>query len=181
MSILTRGGTAAQWTAANPILAAREVGVETDTGKLKVGNGSTAWTSLAYGGGYESGTRNITADLTFDAALHGTPSPTVYIARTGNLITLDASWRIANPIPGAAGTLFTIPSGWRPRAMPGGANVNGLLGNGSAADTAAGSYSITPSTGLFTVRGLAAGNIAVAHIVYVAGSAQPTTLPGTAV
>lgn len=43
-----RRGTAAEWTTANPTLYGGEPGFETDTGKLKVGNGSTAWTSLAY-------------------------------------------------------------------------------------------------------------------------------------
>ena len=45
-----RRGTAAQWTAANPTLAAGEIGFETDTKKFKMGNGSTAWTSLGYVG-----------------------------------------------------------------------------------------------------------------------------------
>jgi hypothetical protein len=43
-----RGDTAANWTAANPVLAAREFAIETDTSKYKIGNGSTAWNSLAY-------------------------------------------------------------------------------------------------------------------------------------
>jgi len=43
-----RRGTAAQWTSANPILAAGEIGFETDTGKFKIGNGSSAWASLTY-------------------------------------------------------------------------------------------------------------------------------------
>lgn len=46
--IQVRKGTAATWTTANPTLAAGEPGYETDTGKLKVGDGTTAWTSLAY-------------------------------------------------------------------------------------------------------------------------------------
>ena len=46
--IQLRRGTAAQWTSANPILASGEVGLETDTGKTKTGNGGTAWTGLAY-------------------------------------------------------------------------------------------------------------------------------------
>lgn len=46
-----RRGTAAQWTAANPTLAAGEPGYETDTGKVKVGDGATAWTGLGYLGG----------------------------------------------------------------------------------------------------------------------------------
>ena len=43
-----RRGTAAQWTDANTILAAGEIGFEADTGYFKVGNGTTAWTDLEY-------------------------------------------------------------------------------------------------------------------------------------
>lgn len=46
--IQVRKGTAAQWTGANPILLAGELGYETDTGKLKIGNGTTAWVTLDY-------------------------------------------------------------------------------------------------------------------------------------
>jgi hypothetical protein len=46
--IQVRRGTASEWTSANPTLAAGELGVETDTRKIKVGTGSTAWTSLSY-------------------------------------------------------------------------------------------------------------------------------------
>lgn len=43
-----RRDTAANWTSADSTLLAGELGYETDTGKLKVGDGSTAWSSLAY-------------------------------------------------------------------------------------------------------------------------------------
>tara|TARA_Y100000310_G_scaffold73825_1_gene69966 strand:- start:414 stop:2942 length:2529 start_codon:yes stop_codon:yes gene_type:complete len=43
-----RRDTAANWTSQNPTLKAGEIGYETDTGYIKVGDGSTAWTSLAY-------------------------------------------------------------------------------------------------------------------------------------
>jgi hypothetical protein len=43
-----RRGTAAQWTAANPVLAAGEIGFETDTSKFKMGNGSSTWSALTY-------------------------------------------------------------------------------------------------------------------------------------
>lgn len=46
--IQQRRDTAANWTAADPTLAAGEIGFETDTGKFKVGDGSTAWSSLTY-------------------------------------------------------------------------------------------------------------------------------------
>lgn len=43
-----RRGTAAQWTSANPILEDGEIGFESDTTNLKVGDGSTAWVDLPY-------------------------------------------------------------------------------------------------------------------------------------
>ena len=46
--IQPRRDTAADWTSADPILAVGELGYETDTGKTKRGDGSTAWSGLAY-------------------------------------------------------------------------------------------------------------------------------------
>ena len=46
--IRLRRDTAANWTAGNPVLALGEPGFETDTQELKVGDGVTAWTALAY-------------------------------------------------------------------------------------------------------------------------------------
>lgn len=49
--IRLRRDTAANWTTNNPVLALGEPGLETDTLRLKYGDGSTAWSSLAYGSG----------------------------------------------------------------------------------------------------------------------------------
>jgi hypothetical protein len=46
--IQVQAGTAAQWTAANPVLALHEPGYEADTGKSKAGDGVTAWNDLDY-------------------------------------------------------------------------------------------------------------------------------------
>ena len=43
-----RRGTEAQWTSANPVLGAGEIGFETDTGKFKIGDGVNEWGDLAY-------------------------------------------------------------------------------------------------------------------------------------
>ena len=43
-----RRGTAQQWTAANPVLAAGEIGFETDTNKFKIGDGTNTWSLLKY-------------------------------------------------------------------------------------------------------------------------------------
>ena len=53
--IKLRRGTAAQWTTADSVLAAGEMGVELDTGRSKFGDGATAWTSLSYSVGDSSG------------------------------------------------------------------------------------------------------------------------------
>lgn len=50
-----RGDIKANWTAANPILKQREMGIEWEKeigkgpAKIKIGNGTTAWNSLGYG------------------------------------------------------------------------------------------------------------------------------------
>jgi phage-related tail fiber protein len=46
--IQIRRGLAATWTEQNPVLSAGEMGLETDTKKMKVGDGTTAWNSLGY-------------------------------------------------------------------------------------------------------------------------------------
>ncbi len=43
-----RRGTAAQWTSADPILEAGEIGFETDTNKFKIGDGVNHWEDLIY-------------------------------------------------------------------------------------------------------------------------------------
>jgi len=43
-----RRGTASQWTTADPILAAGEIGFESDTGQFKIGDGTNHWADLSY-------------------------------------------------------------------------------------------------------------------------------------
>ena len=67
-----RRDTAANWTAAGPTLLAGEIGYETDTGKIKIGDGVTAWASLAYlpipdSTGLLDGDLTISGDVTLNA------------------------------------------------------------------------------------------------------------------
>lgn len=55
IQIQFRRGTAAAWTLADTVLAEGELGLETDTGLFKIGDGVTAWTSLAYASGGGAG------------------------------------------------------------------------------------------------------------------------------
>jgi len=58
VKVQLRRGTASEWTAANPTLSQGELGVELDTVKFKVGNGSTAWNSLNYASVSSRGAHN---------------------------------------------------------------------------------------------------------------------------
>lgn len=46
--IQVRRDTSSNWTSLNPILGAGEIGFETNTGKFKIGNGSSGWSALDY-------------------------------------------------------------------------------------------------------------------------------------
>lgn len=46
--IQIRRGTAADWTSNNPVLAQGEFGLETDTKKIKIGDGTTNYVTLDY-------------------------------------------------------------------------------------------------------------------------------------
>ncbi len=46
--ILLRRDNAASWTYNDPVLMSGEPGYETDTGKLKIGDGQSPWSALNY-------------------------------------------------------------------------------------------------------------------------------------
>lgn len=118
VQIQIRRGTATQWTTANPILAEGELGVESDTSQLKVGDGVTAWTSLSY----FTPTGNLTSlvDVAITSAtlgqvlqyngtswvnadINALPDQT---GQTGKFLTTDgttASWAIVNALPDQTG------------------------------------------------------------------------------
>ena len=48
VTILLRNDTASNWATENPVLSKGEFGAEIDTKKFKIGDGITAWNSLAY-------------------------------------------------------------------------------------------------------------------------------------
>lgn len=58
--ILLRRDTASNWTTEDPTLSSGEIGYETTTGRFKIGDGSTAWTSLSYFMGSLDDVGNVT-------------------------------------------------------------------------------------------------------------------------
>jgi hypothetical protein len=89
--IQVRRGTAAEWTSANPTLASGEWGFETDTGKVKIGNGSTAWTSLGY-----SGAGTVTSITAGTGLSGGTITSTGTIAIDSTVATLTGTQTLTN-------------------------------------------------------------------------------------
>ena len=70
--IQVKRATASQWTAANTVLFAGEIGFETDTAKFKIGNGSSAWTSLSYANSnLSSASLDALSDVTITSAANG--------------------------------------------------------------------------------------------------------------
>jgi hypothetical protein len=70
--IQLKRATASQWTSANTVLFAGEIGYETDTNKFKIGDGTAGWTSLSYFNGNLSGSNlNDLLDVTITSAANG--------------------------------------------------------------------------------------------------------------
>jgi hypothetical protein len=115
-AIQIRRGTASQWTSANPTLAAGEWGLETDTGKVKIGDGSTAWNSEPYIGVGDvtlDGTQTLTnktltdpkINLAFDAE---TASYTAVLANNSQVVTMNNASANTFSIPTNASVAFPI-------------------------------------------------------------------------
>ena len=75
----TRFETAANWSSSNPILANNEVGIETDTGVVKTGDGVRAWASLPKTDDQETSAYRAsrTSDETGTGAVVLATSPTI--------------------------------------------------------------------------------------------------------
>jgi hypothetical protein len=145
--IQVRRGTAATWTSTNPTLAAGEMGLETDTGKFKLGNGSTAWASLTYA---TNGTIPLSTVTAKGDLIAGTASGTVdrvAVGTNGFYLKADSTQ--------STGVIWTTVSAGQ---QPGTAKIsNGSTGGpytyNFALSTGAYSISLTNSFGVTGIAG----------------------------
>jgi hypothetical protein len=141
-TIQLRGDTTANWTAANPVLAVRELGFNLDTFAYKIGDGVTAWNSLLY--------RELTG--VFGAAL-----------------LMEA---IANPAVPGAGSMHFYAHDVAGRIIPKWQGPSGLDNPVQSAVYANGMILLTPASGAaLSVIGQAAPTAVgtIAHPAIVAG------------
>jgi hypothetical protein len=89
--IQLRRDTAANWTSSNPVLRAGELGIETDTLKFKIGNGSSTWTQITnYANVTTTGLSNSLSDYIL-AATKGTPGGPAALDSNGDLLIPENS------------------------------------------------------------------------------------------
>ena len=107
--IQVKRATAANWSSLNPVLFSGEIGLETDTNKFKIGNGSTAFNSLSYFNGNLSGSSlNDLADVTITSATDGDFlrwNGTAWINDAVNLSTDTIGSYVASLVAGTGVTL----------------------------------------------------------------------------
>jgi len=120
-----RRGTATEWSNANPTLAAGEMGIETNTNLFKIGNGTSRWNALSYGG-LQGATGPVGTLSNIASGSVGTPglafvsdvSAGLYLPSSGNIgVTTAGIERMR------VGSNVTIPTPMRARIVT--SNITG--------------------------------------------------------
>jgi hypothetical protein len=164
--IKLRRDTAANWTSANPILALGEPGLETDTRKVKYGDGSTAWNGLQYAAGGAGGTgTDYTLPTATGSVLGG--------VKIGARLTITNGVLSADVQAGGTGTVYTLPTA--SNSVLGGIKIGaGLSIDGNGVVTSSG------STGNWTFSGqtITNANGAETAVIQTAGTLRINNTTG---
>ena len=106
IQIQLRRGTASQWTTANTLLAQGEIGLELDTNKIKLGDGTTSWNSLGYYGA--GGVTSVTG--TSPVVSSGGTTPAISLASGYGDTQNPYASKTANYILGAPNGSAGVPT-----------------------------------------------------------------------
>jgi hypothetical protein len=171
--IQVRRGTASQWTSTNPTLAAGEWGFETDTGKAKIGNGSTNWTGLSYfggtgtvssitaGTGLSGGTITSTGTIAIDTAT--TVDVSTAQTLTNKTLTAPVINLSLNPQTGTTYTFALSDNGKLVTASNAGAQTYSIPTNGTTAFPTGTQINIIGiGAGVVTIQAATSGTTTVA-------------------
>jgi hypothetical protein len=95
-----RRGTSTEWTTANPILAAGEIGLDTTQNKFKIGDGTSTWNALAFATG-PAGAQGLTPVFSRQGTLTaGAGTQRLYVERAGTVTVARAA--LGTPPVGSA-------------------------------------------------------------------------------
>ena len=133
--IKIRRGTTQQWAASNRVLQLGELGLDTTLNKLKAGNGSTAWSSLAFLQA-DADVTELAQDAVATALANGTHSNiTVTYSDNGNSISLATGADVVTTTS-LSNTLTNATTGYVPIGDVGSADgVASLDANGKVPDS----------------------------------------------
>ena len=135
-----RRGTASQWSTANPILNAGEMGWESDTNKFKIGDGTNHWADLDYFIDQSSTVNpSFGTSIVFEGATADSYETTLQVT--------DPSADRTITFPDATGTVAltsNIPSAYTDENAQDA--VGNALGSGLSYDDSTGAISVNTST-----------------------------------
>jgi hypothetical protein len=186
IQIQLRRGLAATWTTNNPTLAQGEMGLETDTGKFKVGDGSTAWSTLVYSSGIQGiqgiqGISPLTTSGSLTAALTTTAATETLVTNNiipANSLAVGSTYRILaygiRTGTNTATATYNIRIGTTTAA-----NAGTIAATGTVATTA--TASVIKIEGLVTVRTTGASGTVLGSVDHVYGTTPLVTNTTTAV
>lgn len=85
--LVLRNDTAANWTQNNPVLLKGEIGIESDTNQIKIGDGTTTWNDLIYFAGGGGDISDVLQNYMSKADYAGTKAGYVAKAETADKLT----------------------------------------------------------------------------------------------
>ena len=164
VKIQFRRSTAAEWTSANPTLSIGELGLETDTGKFKVGNGVNNWNTLTYSSGTTGPAGSVSVGTTTTSAAGGNAS----VSNSGTSTAATLNFTIPRGSTGPTG-----PTGPTGAVGPTGPSVTGPTGPVSTEPS-----TVTGPTGAVGPTGATGAASTVPGPTGPAGSTGPTGATG---